>query len=58
MAISLSTTEVLEAIQEDDWENSDEEFDDVNEQEDDAIVTQDPLDIAQCSTRTVIRHYS
>ena len=58
MAISLSTTEVLEAIQEDDWENSDEEFDDVNEQEDDAVVTQDPLDIAQCSTRTAIRHYS
>ena len=47
MATSLSTPEVLKAIQEDCWEGSSES--DNNEDQEDYTIT-DPLDIAQNST--------
>lgn len=48
MATSLSTAEVLEANEENDWDNSESDGD--YREEEDTIVTQDPLDFAQCST--------
>ena len=57
MATSFSIAEVLEAIQEEEWEDSEERFVDDNEQEEDAIVIQDPLNIAQCSI-VISRYHS